>query len=162
MRKRTTMRKTSNNWVIVGLGLMMTVFVNTFTVQAQSELLSIKSTQDYVQAEQLIESIANELYKAHQLYPAFAYDVDYKDNVLVAVTVSGIDNHTIANRIANQIIVLEDVGRAVSNMDMNLLPELPEMSQSDILNEQQVEAYQPTIEVDKGFVNVLYTTASLK
>ena len=161
MRKRTTMRKEHNNWLIVGLGLMMTFFIN-FNVQAQSELLSIKSTQDYIQAEQLIESIANELYKAHQLYPGFKYNVDYKNNELVSVTVSGIDNHTIANRIANQIVVLEDVGRAVSNMDMSLLPELPEMDKSAMLNEQDVEAYQPNIELDKGFENVLYTTASLK
>jgi hypothetical protein len=156
------MRKRSNIWLILGLGLMMTVFVNTLSVHAQSEVLSIRSTQDYIQAEELIEAIANELYKAHQEYPGFAYNIEYKNNELVAVTVSGIDNHTIANRIANQIIVLEDAGRAVANMDMSLLPALPEMSSTDMLNEQQAEAYEPNVDVNNGFVDVLFTSASLK
>jgi hypothetical protein len=157
MRKRNSVHR-----LIVGLGLMMTVFVSTFSVQAQSreiisEVLSIQSTEDYLEAEQLIEAIADELYKAHQLYPDFAYDIEYENNRLIAVTVTGIDNHTIANRIANQIIVLEDIGRAIASMNMNFLPEFPEMTMADMLNEQQVEAYQPNVDVSKGFTNVLHT-----
>jgi len=143
--------------LIVGLGLMMTVFISTISVQAQSEVSSLQSTKDYLEAEQLIEAIADELYKAHQLYPNFAYNIAYENNSLISVTVTGIDNHTIAKRLANQIVVLEDMGRAIANMDKNLLPELPEMRMSDMLNEQQAEAYQPNVEVSKGFTNVLYT-----
>ena len=157
------MRKQSNIYrLIVGLGLIITLFVVTFSVQAQSretisDVPSILSTADYLEAEQVVEAIADELYKAYQLYPDFSYSVEYKNNTLIAVTVTGIDNHTIANRIANQIIVLEDIGRAIANMDMNLLPELPEMTMAYMLNEQQVEAYQPNVDVSMGFTNVLHS-----
>ena len=157
------MRKQSNIYrLIVGPGLIITLFVVTFSVQAQSretisDVPSILSTADYLEAEQVVEAIADELYKAYQLYPDFSYSVEYKNNTLIAVTVTGIDNHTIANRIANQIIVLEDIGRAIANMDMNLLPELPEMTMAYMLNEQQVEAYQPNVDVSMGFTNVLHS-----
>lgn len=150
MRKRSI-----TNWVIAGLCLMTAVFKITSSVQAQS--LSIQSTKDYLEAERLIEAIADELYKAHQLYPDFKHELVYESNGLITVTVTGIDNHTIANRIANQIIVLEDLATAVANMDMSLLPPLPEMTMADRLNEQQAEAYQPDVEFSKGFSNVLYT-----
>ncbi|HEX5170414.1 MAG TPA: hypothetical protein VFW11_14655 [Cyclobacteriaceae bacterium] len=154
------MRERSNtSGLIAGLGLTVTVFISTFSVQAQSrifEVPSIRSTKDYVEAEKLIDAIANELYKAYQLYPEFAYDIEYESNGEMAVTVTGIDNHTIANRIANQIIVLEDIGKAISNVDENFLPEPFDMNDTDMLNEQQAEAYQPNVEVSEGFTNVLY------
>lgn len=166
MRKRTAMRTGSTtNRLIVGLGLIMIAFISTLNVQAQSreitsDVLTINSTKDYLEAEQLIDAIATELYKAHQQYPYFTYDIEYKNNRLFAVTVSGIDNHTIANRIADQIIILEDVAKAVSNMDFNLLPAIPEMSAMDMLNEQQASAYQPNVDVSNGFTNVLYTASN--
>lgn len=157
------MRKRSNIYrLIVGFGLVITLFAGTFSVQAQSretisDVPSIQSTADYLEAEQLVEAIADELYKAHQLYPDFAYDIEYENNRLMSVTVTGIDNHTIANRIANQIIVLEDIGKAIANMDVSFLPALPEITMADMLNEQQAEAYQPSVNVSKGFTNVLHT-----
>jgi hypothetical protein len=147
--------------LIAGLGLMVTFVVSSVNLHAQagktiSDVPSIRSTKDYLEAEQLIDAIAGELYKAYQLYPDFKYDIEYGGTGLLTVTVRGIDNHTIANRIANQIIVLEDMGRAISEIDVNLLPEHPEMTAKDIFNEQQAAAYQPDVDISEGFINVLH------
>jgi hypothetical protein len=147
--------------LIGGFGVMVIIMVSAVSVHAQpgkniSEVTSIQSTKDYLEAEQLIDAIADELYKAYQLYPDFAYNIEYGNTGLLTVTVSGIDNHTIANRLAHQIIVLEDLGRAISEIDVNLLPEQAEMTTKDIFNEQQAAAYQPDVDVSEGFINVLY------
>lgn len=155
------MRKRNNAiGLLAGLGLMITIIGSAFSVHAQSRQIVadspfIQSTKDYFEAEQLIDAIADELYKAYQLYPEFDYNIEYERDGQMTVIVSGVDNHTIANRIAKQILVLEDIGRAISEIDAALLPEHAEMTTKDILNEQEAAAYQPDVDVSEGFLNVL-------
>jgi len=90
----------------------------------------------------LIESLASEMYKINQMYPDFTYQHEYDGSTLVSVTITGIANKTLADKVAQYLMDIEKLGVALQEADI-YHPETQELQKSEMLDENQVKEYVP-------------------
>lgn len=92
-----------------------------FTSHSIDEYL-ITSTEDYVQLENSIKSVADKLHDAYQKYPNLSYEASYNGDQIIGFVVNGVKNREDGNEIAYYLMQLELMGKVVETIDEKYLP----------------------------------------
>ncbi len=140
------MRMNVEKLTLVGFGIVVMSFLILSDAKGQTNQGSrlpkkIQSTEDYVKAEELMESLASEMYKINQMYPGFTYQHKYEGNNLVSVTVNGIADKAMTKKVAQYLMDIEKLGIALQEADIYHPGGQPK--KSEMLNENQVKEYTP-------------------
>lgn len=146
------MQSTLSKLMLVGFGIIVMSFMIITNGHAQSSLdpnampsrTTIQSKEDYKVVENLIDDLADKIYMINQQYPDFTYQHHYNEDLnKMTVSISGIEDQALLNKISLYLIKLEKLGEAVREMDAKHLPDAREMKESDRMNEEQVRRYVP-------------------
>lgn len=92
-----------------------------FTSHSIDEYL-ITSTEDYLQLESSIKSVADKLHDAYQKYPNLSYEASYNGDQIIGFVVNGVKNSEDGNEIAYYLMQLELMGKVVETIDEKYLP----------------------------------------
>jgi hypothetical protein len=138
--------------VLMGFAIIVASFMIISNAQAQSQApkiekdadYTIKSKDEYIAAERMVDALAEELYAIHQNYPDLVIQHHYSpQNELVDISVEGIDDPSVADHAASCYFKLEKLASAVRDVDPAFIPQRAEIKQTDILNEQQSKEVAP-------------------
>lgn len=85
---------------------------------------SINSPDDYLRIEQKINSVTEKVRGVHQKYPNLKYTPSFSNKQLVGFIITGLNDSHIANEFSSNLMLLNQLGEAVSKMDVNFLPDV--------------------------------------
>jgi hypothetical protein len=151
-RVKEVCRMTENikKLMLMGFAIILASFMIISNAQAQAPKIekdtdyTIKSKDEYVAAERMVDALAEELYAIHQNYPDLVIQHHYNpQNELVDISVEGIDDPSVADHAASCYFKLEKLASAVRDVDPAFIPQRAEIKQTDILNEQQSKEFAP-------------------
>lgn len=137
----TMEKNTSKNYfgtLLCGL-VLLTAFNAYAQFPAASALLSnnidhysINSSDDYMRIEQKINSVAGNIRDAHQKYPNLKYTPSFSNDQLTGFIITGVSDNAVADELSSNLMLLDQLGQAVSNMDISLLPNIKENKLSKV------------------------------
>ncbi|HEX5169507.1 MAG TPA: hypothetical protein VFW11_10050 [Cyclobacteriaceae bacterium] len=146
------MRMTESLQKLIFIGCCVLAVTSFMTVKGSAQIIQanneseyrIQSKDDYIKAERLVDTLAEQLYALYQSYPALTIQHHFNtQNELVNVTVEGIDDPLVADKAALCYMKLEKLAIAVRDADPAFIPQRAEVGESEVLNEKQSEEFIP-------------------
>lgn len=118
----------------------------------------ITSSDAYLLVQDTIEDLASRMYNIYQQHPGlsyrFAHDVKAKP---IAVTITGINDKSLAEEVSFYLAKLEILGHAVSQMNYAHFPEAVASKDFKVLSRKEAMSYVPQISASTILYNPMLT-----